>query len=459
MSNNLDTARKENARGAEVHRHRFTTPLRRAFKRLQVTRKPHRPGAARSGTGNPLTERSNYFSLTSDDARDADEQLEPPPAPRPSRWASPINPPSPISPLPATMSRSSNILTVRSGMLSTSASRGSIRGFIDSAPSSSSPAPMPRGDLFQLGLTPVHSVRSAGSVASRLATGGPLFAPALPTAQRVSTVNIASDAAEIDIIDMLDMDTDPRTPQTPHPSRTTTGRWRPSLSIERYAGQNPSTTAVFESGNAGQPRRASFMSKLVGNAWGLAGFGFTSINPHRHTQPVTVPPQPIERAMSSLPSIPQGNHSIEQAVFGPGTTTSRLSTASGGSRRHQCASELPPANSTSRMTGSKSGRALDHLSEEADDRGSPADFRVKIEERPKKKRRSCAGEQPTRLLSPSSPSTRVTRSMATRQVEVEASSPTRVTRSTSKRLAELANGPAGSSCDGVGRRSKSLKRL
>ncbi|KAG8695675.1 hypothetical protein FRC09_009004 [Ceratobasidium sp. 395] len=357
------------------------------------------------------------------------------------------------------MSRSSNILTVRSGMLSTSASRGSIREFIDNAPSSSSPAPMPRGDLFQLGLTPVHSVRSAGSVASRLATGGPLFAPILPTAQRVSTVNIASEAAEIDIIDMLDMDTDPRAPQTPHPSRTTTGRWRPSLSIERYAGHNPSTTAVFESGNTGQPRRASFMSKLVGNAWGLAGFGFTSINPHRRTQPATVPSQPNERAMSSLPSIPQGNHSIEQAVFGPGTTTSRLSTASGRSRRHRCASELPPANSTSRMTGSKSGRALDHLSEEADDRGSPADFRVKIEERPKKKRRSCASEQPARLLSPSSPSTRVTRSMATRQVEVEASSPTRVTRSTSKRLAELANGPAGSSCDGVGRRSKSLKRL
>ncbi|KAG9120493.1 hypothetical protein FRC07_003983, partial [Ceratobasidium sp. 392] len=131
MNNNSETTHKENGPALEAHRRRFTTPLRKAFKRLAVTRKTHRPGAAGSGNGRPLADHSNYFSLTSDDAMHADEQLEPPPAPRPSRWASPVNPPSPISPLPATLSRSSNILTVRSGMLSAPGSRGSIRGFVD----------------------------------------------------------------------------------------------------------------------------------------------------------------------------------------------------------------------------------------------------------------------------------------------------------------------------------------
>ncbi|KAG9110199.1 hypothetical protein FRC07_008227 [Ceratobasidium sp. 392] len=305
---------------------------------------------------------------------------------------------------------------------------------------------MPRGDLFQLGLTPVQSMRSMGSYGYRVATDGPLFAPALPTTQRVSTLNMADEAGEIDILDVLDVDMDAETPYTPNPSRTTTGRWLPSLSINRHAGHNPSTTAVFESGSLIQPRRTSFMSRLVGSAWGLTGIGFTSINPHRRAQPATAAPQPLGRAISPLPSIPQGNGSIEQAVFGPSVTTSRLSAVSGGSRRYRSVSELPPANSTMRMTGSKSGRALDHLSEEAGE--GLAEVHVKFEERPKKKRRSCATE-PTRLLAPSPPSTRMTRSMATRQVDVAATSPTRVTRSTSKRLAELANGPAESPCDGV----------
>ncbi|KAG8731461.1 hypothetical protein FRC10_001702 [Ceratobasidium sp. 414] len=392
MNTNPEAAYNENAQAAEANHRRFTTPLRRAFKRLKVTRKKQPSGAA-SNTEHALADRSNYLSLASEGRADVDDQLQPPPAPRLSRRASPMDPPSPISPLPTTVSRSSNILTIRSGMISASGSRGSIQGFGEPAPSSSSPAaPMPRGDLFQLGLTPVQSMRSIGSFASGTAAHEPRFAPALPTAQRVSTVNIANETSEVDILEVLDMDTDTDAHPgqvTPTPRRTSV-QWLPSLSIERHATHNPSTTAVFESSNLAQPRRTSFMSRLVGSAWGLAGIGFTSMNVHRRTQSAAMPT--VGPALSPLPPILLGRGPIERVVFDPNVTTSRLSAGSTGSRRHLPANELPPANSTMRMTGSKSRRAFDNLGEELGGRAGPTDAHVKLEGRPKKKRRSGANE-------------------------------------------------------------------
>ncbi|KAG8680699.1 hypothetical protein FRC08_016100 [Ceratobasidium sp. 394] len=388
MNTNLEATRKENAQAVEANRRRFTTPLRRAFKRLKVTRKKH-PSEVVSNTEHALADRSNYLNLASEEIVGMDEQREPPPAPRLSRRASPTDPPSPISPLPATASRSSNILTIRSGMLSASCSRGSIQGFGDITPSSSSPAaPVPRGDLFQLGLTPVQSVSSLGS---RATASGPLFAPALPTAQRVSTINVAEDTSEVDVLEVSDMDTDttPSREVTPTP-RSNSVQWLPSLSIERYAAHNPSTTAVFESGGLIHPRRTSFMSRLVGSAWGLAGIGFTSMNVHRRAQ--SAARAPIGPALPPPPPIPFGMKPIKPVIFGPNVTTSRLGVGSNGSSRHLPTSELPPANSTMRMTGSKSGRALDHLDEETGGCAGPVDVQIKVAERPKKKRRSCANE-------------------------------------------------------------------
>ncbi|KAG9073963.1 hypothetical protein FRC06_011025 [Ceratobasidium sp. 370] len=196
------------------------------------------------------------------------------------------------------------------------------------------------------------------------------------------------------------------------------------------------------------------MSRLVGSAWGLAGIGFTSLNVHRRAQSAAM--APVRPALSPLPPILLGKGPIDRMVPDPNVTTSRLGAGSNGSRRHLPASELPPANSTMRITGSKSGRALDHLDEKI---GSPADIHVKVEERPKKKRRSGGNEQTVRPLVPSPPSARVTRAMTVRQFEVDATTPTRVTRSTSKRLAALTNTPTRGSYDGAARRSKSLKRL
>jgi hypothetical protein len=281
-------------------------------------------------------------------------------------------------------------------MLSTSASRSSIRGFEDTSSVSSSPiAPMPRGDLFRLGLTPVQSIRSVQSVISHATAGGPLFAPALPATQRVSMVNVARRTAGVDIMDVVDMAADSgandpgQTTPTP-PSRTTSIQWLPTLSMERGAGRNPSTTAVFEGSNIVDRRRTSFMSKLVGSAWGLAGIGFTSMHGHRRTQSTAITSQAAVPALASLPSIPIGKGSIEQAVFGPNITTSRISAASSGG--HSLANKLAPANSTLRMTGSKSGRALDDLDDEMSPCGGPVDVQVKLEERPRKKRRSSTNE-------------------------------------------------------------------
>ncbi|QRV80643.1 hypothetical protein RhiJN_08658 [Ceratobasidium sp. AG-Ba] len=438
---NSSGARNENEQTVEAHRHRFTTPLRRAFKRLKVTRKPK--SSLISSVVNPLSEHSNYASLASEAG--GDDGLLPPPAPRPSRWATPMNTGSPASPIPSTVSRSSCMLTVRSGLMSTSTSHGSFQEFNDALSSSPPALPMPRGDLFQLGLTPVRSVRSSLSFETRATAGEPLFGPALPATQRISTVNLARETSDVDMIEILDR---------PHPGeltptpRTSSVSWLPSLSVQRHAMQNPSTTAVFESRNPSQPRRTSFMSKLVGSAWGLAGIGFTSVHGNRRGQSIVPVPRAVDHVFTPLPSIPLGKDSIEQAVFGPAINAGRMSATSLGVRLQTPAEDLPAANSTFRSTGSKSRRDLDYLDGEDVRMGSASQAKV---ERPKKKRRSDVSEVEP-VLSP----LRVTRSMSVRQAQV--GSPNRVTRSTSKRLAETANKSTRRSYEGA-RRSKSLKRV
>ncbi|KAF8601156.1 hypothetical protein BDV93DRAFT_524901 [Ceratobasidium sp. AG-I] len=173
------------------------------------------------------------------------------------------------------------------------------------------------------------------------------------------------------------------------------------------------------------------------------------MNAQRHSRAAPSAVDENTPTMGSLPSIPLGKGSIEQAVFG----ARRASVLSQGSGR--LSNGLPPANSTMRMTGSKSGRALEEF--EIEPCGSGPAESSKLEERPKKKLRNCVNEHFIRSPAPSPTPTRVTRAMVARQVE-EATTPTRVTRSASKRLAELANTPR-SSYDGAARRSKSLKRL
>lgn len=251
---------------------------------------------------------------------------------------------------------------------------------------------MPRGDLFQLGLTPVQSVRSIQSMTAT--PGCHESAPVPPNAQRVSCVNIAQLTAEVDMIDVVNMDLDDPGQRTPTPSsRTASMQWLPALASKRKTPNNLSTTAVFEGGE--DRRRTMFMSKLVGSAWGLAasGMGFASMHGHRRPQPVaplvSQTPGGPKTEMTSLPSIPLGRSSIEQAVLGAGSATrSRLGTACG---RNSLVHGLPPANSTLRMTGSKSGRALVHLDDEggANENVAPE---AKVEERPKKKRRSSVAE-------------------------------------------------------------------
>ncbi|KAG8685380.1 hypothetical protein FRC11_010675 [Ceratobasidium sp. 423] len=256
-------------------------------------------------------------------------------------------------------------------------------------------------------------------------------------------------------MDVVNMDLDDAgqavTP-TP-PSRNTSSQWLPSLAPKhKTASNNLSTTAVFEGSHLAERRRSTFMSKLVGSAWGFTGLGFAAMNGHRRTQSAaaSAPAQEPKETMGSLPSIPIGKSSIERAVFGPefAATASRLS----ASNRNSLVNRLPPANSTLRMTGSKSARALDHLDPEIENIAPEA----KVEERPKKKRRSGIADNFMRSAAPTPSSVRVTRAMAARQAEVEANTPTRMTRSASKRLAELANSPTGKS-NVV--RSKSVKRL
>ncbi|QRW09437.1 hypothetical protein RhiLY_08436 [Ceratobasidium sp. AG-Ba] len=419
---NSSGACNENEQTVEAHRHRFTTPLRRAFKRLKVTRKPK--SSLISSIVNPLSEHSNYASLASEAG--GDDGLLPPPAPRPSRWATPMNTGSPAPDEHLDLAW--------------------VFPRIHDALSSSPPAlPMPRGDLFQLGLTPVRSVRSSLSFETRATAGEPLFGPALPATQRISTVNLARETSDVDMIEILDR---------PHPGeltptpRTSSVSWLPSLSVQRHAMQNPSTTAVFESRNPSQPRRTSFMSKLVGSAWGLAGIGFTSVHGNRRGQSIVPVPRAVDHVFTPLPSIPLGKDSIEQAVFGPAITGSRMSATSLGVRLQTPAEDLPAANSTFRSTGSKSRRDLDYLDGEDVRMGSASQAKV---ERPKKKRRSDVSEVEL-FLSP----VRVTRSMSVRQAQV--GSPNRVTRSTSKRLAETANKSTRRSYEAA-RRSKSLKRV
>lgn len=241
---------------------------------------------------------------------------------------------------------------------------------------------MPRGSLFQLGLTPVQSVRSMRSTGPTADGSG--FAPALQATRRISTVNVARTAG-VDMMEIVDMDLDSQTANvgeiTPTPpSHTSSERWLPALPVDH---RNASTTAVFEGSHLAERRRTSFMSKLVGSAWGLAGIGFTSMHAQRRViaAPVVDENRPV---MSSLPSIPLGKGSIEQAVFG----ARRASVMSYGSGR--LSNGLPPANSTMRMTGSKSGRALEEFDTEPRATG-PAES-SKLEERPKKKMRSCVNE-------------------------------------------------------------------
>ncbi|KAH7339105.1 hypothetical protein B0J17DRAFT_754824 [Rhizoctonia solani] len=441
---------QEDSQPGDAHNRRFTTPLRNAFKRLHVVRK--------KATNKPLVDSSNVPAeanvASSTEETVLDEKLNPPPAPRPSRLAaSPAAPPSPISPLPPSASRSGNILTIRSREIDPSYSHSSFRApFMgdNAMPESSSPtAPLPRGDLFQLGLTPVQSMRSIAE------SECPVFAPSLQTVQRVSSVNMARLAADVDMMDILNMDVDDAgqavTP-TP-PARNTSTQWLPNLvSIRKTASNNLSTTAVFEGGHLAERRRSTFMSKLVGSAWGFSSLGFPSMNGHRRTQsaaPTTSVQGAKSEAMGSLPSIPIGKCSIERAVFGSEFVagTSRIST----SNRDSLVNGLAPANSTLRMTGSKSARALHHLDSENENVAPEGKF----EERPKKKRRSV-GDNFMRSTGPSLSPVRVTRAMAARQAEIEANTPTRMTRSTSKRLAELANSPTGKSNVA---RSKSVKRL
>ncbi|CAE6480280.1 unnamed protein product [Rhizoctonia solani] len=443
---------KKNSQPGDANGRRFTTPLRKAFKRLHVVRKKPTNGIAR-----PLADCSN-IQVETNVASNAeemvlDEKLAPPPAPRPSRLATPGGPPSPISPLPPSISRSGNLLTIRSKEIGIFESPSLFQAPImsdDVMSESSSPvAPLPRGDLFQLGLTPVQSMRSIVN------SECPVFAPALPSVQRVSSVNVARLTADVDMMDVVNMDLDDAgkavTP-TP-PSRHTSTPWLPNIaSMRKAASNNLSTTAVFEGGRLVERRRSTFMSKLVGSGWGFAGLGLSSMNGHRRTQSAVPSVSAQETklgAMEPLPSIPVGKRSIERAVFGPEivATSSKIS----ASNRNSLVNGLAPANSTLRMTGSKSARALDHLDLENENVAPGA----RIEDRPKKKRRSVAENF---MLSPApNPSpVRVTRAMAARQSEIEANTPTRITRSASKRLSELANSPTGKS-NAV--RSKGAKRL
>ncbi|CAE7158056.1 unnamed protein product [Rhizoctonia solani] len=430
---------------------RFATPLRKAFKRLNVARKKPAGGIPR-----PLADCSNTQPGPSAglDAGEImfDGKFTPPPAPRPSRLATPVAPPSPISPLPPSLSRSGNLMTTRSkevGYL-TSPSLPPASTMSDTMPESSSPmVPLPRGDLFQLGLTPIQSIQSIVDPEC------PVFAPALPTVQRVSSVNMARLTADVDMMDVMNMDlNDAGKAVTPTPPSRNTTQWIPDLIPTRKASNNLSTTAVFEGGKPIERRRSTFMSKLVGNGWGFSGLGFTSMSGHRRSHSA-VSSSSVQKAtlgeIGSLPSIPIGKRSIERAVFGSEAVDIASTINAPTSNRNSLVNGLPPANSTLRMTGSKSARALDNLDLE-DENVEP---RVNIEERPKKKRRSVA-ENLVRSTTPSPSPVRVTRAMAARQAEIEANTPTRITRSASKRLAELANSPTRKP-NVV--RSKSAKRL
>ncbi|CEL59086.1 hypothetical protein RSOLAG1IB_09073 [Rhizoctonia solani AG-1 IB] len=444
-----ETVHKKNSQLEDMNSHRFTTPLRRAFKRLHVVRR--RPTHATSG---PLSDCSNAAIAYVADKTTIDEKLAPPPAPRPPRLASPASPPSPISPLPLSVSRSGNLLTTRSKEIDSSESLGSFQApfmYDNSMPESSSPAPsLPCGDLFRLGLTPIQSTRSI------VDSECPVFAPALPANRRISSVNMARLTADVDMMDVVNIEMDDIekaiTP-TP-PSRNASTQWLPNLTSKRKSvSNNLSTTAVFEGGHLAERRRSTFMSKLVGSAWGFAGLGFASMNGHRRTQSAaasTLVREPKPNAMESLPSIPIGKSSIERAVFGldcmPGDN------ATSASNRNSLVNGLAPANSTLRVTGSKSARALEELEPEIENIVPEAE----VMERPKKKRRSSVANNLMLSTAPSLSPVRVTRAMAARQAEIEANTPMRVTRSASKRLAELAHSPSGKS-NAV--RSKSLKRL
>ncbi|KAF8684467.1 hypothetical protein RHS04_01419 [Rhizoctonia solani] len=438
MNNPHEIAQKNTQLG-DANNHRFTTPLRKAFKRLHVVRR--KPSVAST---RPLSDCSNVPVASVRETTIPDGKLAPPPAPRPSRLASPAAPPSPVSPLPPSASRSGNLLTIRSREINPSESLGSLQAPLmseDTIPESSSPvASLPCGDLFRLGLTPIQSAHSIAD------SECPVFAPALQPVQRISSVNMVDLAEDVDMVDVVNLDLD-STGQaiTPTPSsRNTSIQWLPSLAPKRKTvPNNLSTTAVFEGGHLSERRRSTFMSKLVGNAWGLAGLGLASMNGgHRRTQsavPLTSIQEPEKETMGSLPSIPIGKSSIERAVFGlesMASTTSRIST----SHRHSLVNGLAPANSTLRMTGSKSARAMEDLDPETED--TPE---VKIVARPKKKRRSSATDNLRLSTAASLSPVRVTRAMAARQAEVESNTPMRVTRSASKRLAELANSPSGKS--------------
>ncbi|CAE6460845.1 unnamed protein product [Rhizoctonia solani] len=448
MNGHQEITKKKNSQFGDANGRRFTTPIRKAFRRLHVVRK--KPA---NGIATPLVDCSNIQVKATSEAGEMvpDEKFVPPPAPRPSRLATPAHPPSPISPLPPSVSRSGNLLTIRSREIDISDSPVLVRAPVmrdeDMFEPSSPMAPLPRGDLFQLGLTPVQSVKSIVDAEC------PVFAPAIPTVQRVSSLNIARLSADVDMMDVVNMDLDQAgkavTP-TP-PSRNTSTQWLPNLaSIRKGASNNFSTTAVFEGGHPTERRRSTFMSKLVGSAWGFAGLGF--VPGHRRTQSAVASASVQEAGpgvIGPLPPIPTGRCSIERAVFGQ--EVEAIANRVSASNRDSLVNGLPPANSTLRMTGSKSARALDYLDLE-DENVAPG---AKIEERPKKKRRSIT-ENLMRPAGPSPSPVRVTRAMAARQAEIEANTPTRITRSASKKLAELANSPTGKS-NAV--RSKSVKRL
>ncbi|QRW22446.1 hypothetical protein RhiXN_10033 [Rhizoctonia solani] len=440
--NNPHEITQKNTQFGNANNHRFTTPLRKAFKRLHVVRR--KPSVAST---RPFSDFSNVPVASVRETTILDGKLAPPPAPRPSRLASPAAPPSPVSPLPPSASRSGNLLTIRSREINPSESLGSLQAPLmseDTIPESSSPvASLPCGDLFRLGLTPIQSAHSIAD------SECPVFAPALQPVQRISSVNMVDLAEDVDMVDVVNLDLD-STGQaiTPTPSsRNTSIQWLPSLAPKRKTvPNNLSTTAVFEGGHLSERRRSTFMSKLVGNAWGLAGLGLASMNGgHRRTQsavPLTSIREPEKETMGSLPSIPIGKSSIERAVFGlesMASTTSRIST----SHRHSLVNGLAPANSTLRMTGSKSARAMEDLDPETEDT-----LEVKIVPRPKKKRRSSATDNLRLSTAASLSPVRVTRAMAARQAEVESNTPMRVTRSASKRLAELANSPSGKPASG-----------
>ncbi|CAE6445332.1 unnamed protein product [Rhizoctonia solani] len=451
MNNHPEITDKRSSQLGDSNGRRFTTPLRKVFKRLHVVRKKPTNGIAA-----PLVDCSNtqvQVNATSNAGEmSLDEKLAPPPAPRPSRLATPVAPPSPISPLPPSVSRSGNLLITRSREIGVSESPSLLQASVMSDETmreySSPMVPLPCGDLFQLGLTPVPSMRSI------VDSECPVFAPALPTVQRVSS-DIAGWTSDIDMTDVVNMeldDADKAVTPTP-PSRNMSTQWLPNLiSVRKAASNNYSTTAVFEGGHLAERRRSTFMSKLVGSTWGFTGLGLASMSGHRRTQSAVLSTS-VQKSnwgvMGPLPSIPTGKCSIERAVFGPEAVAAASKVSS--THRNSLVSGLPPANSTLRMTGSKSARALDHLDLENENVAPGA----KIEERPKKKRRSIA-ENFMPAAGPTPSPVRVTRAMAVRQAEIEANTPTRITRSASKRLAELANNPTGMS-NAV--RSKSVKRL